>query len=142
MPDPEIRGLKALSIRQPWAWAILHAGKDVENRDWSERYQGFRDAQAMFGRDFLIHASSGMTRAEYEDFVGAAPIPHDLRVPTMADLQKGGIVGIATLVGVAFAHPSPWFFGPVGLLLRNPRPLPFIPCKGMLGFFRPEIGDA
>lgn len=24
----------ALSIRQPWAWAILHAGKDIENRDW------------------------------------------------------------------------------------------------------------
>ena len=26
--------MKALSIRQPWAWAILHAGKDIENRDW------------------------------------------------------------------------------------------------------------
>ncbi len=22
----------ALSIRQPWAWAVIHAGKDVENR--------------------------------------------------------------------------------------------------------------
>ena len=24
--------MKAISIRQPWAWAILHAGKRVENR--------------------------------------------------------------------------------------------------------------
>lgn len=24
----------ALSIRQPWAWAILCAGKDIENRSW------------------------------------------------------------------------------------------------------------
>jgi len=22
----------ALSVRQPWAWAIIHAGKPVENR--------------------------------------------------------------------------------------------------------------
>lgn len=24
--------MRALSIRQPWAWRILHEGKDVENR--------------------------------------------------------------------------------------------------------------
>lgn len=47
--------IKALSIRQPWAWLILWAGKDIENR--SRRFH-FR------GR-FLIHASAGMTRNEY-----------------------------------------------------------------------------
>ena len=26
--------MKALTIKQPWAWAIIHAGKDIENRDW------------------------------------------------------------------------------------------------------------
>jgi hypothetical protein len=46
----------ALSIRQPWAWLILHAGKDIENRDWPTKYRG----------PFLIHASKGMTRDEYE----------------------------------------------------------------------------
>lgn len=24
----------ALSVRQPWAWAIIFAGKDIENRSW------------------------------------------------------------------------------------------------------------
>ena len=24
--------MKALTVRQPWAWAIIHAGKDIENR--------------------------------------------------------------------------------------------------------------
>jgi hypothetical protein len=28
---------KALSIRQPWAWAIVEDFKDVENRSWSGR---------------------------------------------------------------------------------------------------------
>jgi hypothetical protein len=46
--------MKALSIRQPWAWLILNAGKDIENRDWLTRFRG----------PFLIHASKGMTRAE------------------------------------------------------------------------------
>ena len=32
--------MKALSIHQPWAWAILNAGKTVENRTWSTNYQG------------------------------------------------------------------------------------------------------
>lgn len=29
--------MKALTIRQPWAWAIFHAGKDIENRVWQPR---------------------------------------------------------------------------------------------------------
>ena len=32
--------MKALSIRQPWAFAIFHMGKDVENRSWPTRFQG------------------------------------------------------------------------------------------------------
>ena len=42
----------ALSIRQPWAWAILHAGKDVENR--SEPMA--RSAERLIGQTILLHA--------------------------------------------------------------------------------------
>jgi hypothetical protein len=45
-----------LSVRQPWAWAILN-GKDIENRDWSTTRRG----------RFLLHASKTCTRDEYED---------------------------------------------------------------------------
>jgi len=48
--------MKALTIRQPWAWAIFHAGKDIENRDWPTRLRG----------RIAIHAAKGMTRDEYE----------------------------------------------------------------------------
>lgn len=35
----------------------------------------------------------------------------------------------------------PWFFGPYGFVLADVRELPFMPCKGQLGFFAapPEI---
>lgn len=29
--------MKVLTVRQPWAWAIFHAGKNVENRTWQPR---------------------------------------------------------------------------------------------------------
>lgn len=32
--------MKALSVRAPWWWFILHAAKDIENRDWSTRFRG------------------------------------------------------------------------------------------------------
>lgn len=31
--------MKAISIQQPWAWAIFN-GKPVENRKWSTAYRG------------------------------------------------------------------------------------------------------
>ena len=32
--------MKVLSVRQPWAWAIIHGGKDVENRNWLTHHRG------------------------------------------------------------------------------------------------------
>jgi hypothetical protein len=50
-------GMKALSIRQPWAWLIVKGYKDIENRTWATKLRG----------RVFVHASKGMTRAEYED---------------------------------------------------------------------------
>src|SRR5690349_14501124 len=32
--------MKALSIRQPWAWLIVNGHKPVENRSWPTKYTG------------------------------------------------------------------------------------------------------
>jgi hypothetical protein len=34
------QAVKALTIRQPWAWAVVYAGKDVENRGWRPHTAG------------------------------------------------------------------------------------------------------
>lgn len=117
----------ALSIRQPWAWLILHAGKPVENRDWPTRVRG----------RILIHASKGMTRSEYDD---ACRFAHRLGVntnliPLPRDIERGGIVGSIELVDCVLHHDSPWFCGRYGFVLRDPRPLPFRAYRGSLGFF-------
>ena len=117
----------ALSIRQPWAWLILN-GKDVENRQWPTRFRG----------RFLIHASKGMTHDEYEDGLSlAAVINPDLVVaaPSFGAMQRGGIVGEVELVDCVTTMRSKWFFGRYGFVLRDAKPLPFVPYKGQLGFF-------
>jgi ASCH domain len=32
--------LTALTVRQPWAWAITHGQKNIENRTWTTCYRG------------------------------------------------------------------------------------------------------
>lgn len=122
--------MKALSIRQPWAWLILNAGKDIENRDWPTSFRG----------RFLIHASKGMTRDEYEGGQDTLwDIDQRIRYPAFEELQRGGIVGTAVLVDCVRKSESPWFFGEYGFELRDVMPLPFRPFKGALGFF--EVPD-
>ena len=117
----------ALSIRQPWADLIIHHGKDIENRSW---YTNFR------GR-ILIHAAKTMTREEYhEAFKFAYFFTPNINLPVFESLDRGGIVGSVEIVRCVEKYPSPWFMGRYGFVLRDPKPLPFHPCKGKLGFFQ------
>lgn len=125
--------LPVLSIRQPWAWSIATIGKDIENRTWPTKFRG----------EFLIHAGKGCTQNEYldaRDFalsaVGQEYRNKGIRFPGWKELDRGGIVGIAEIVDCVQASESKWFMGKYGFVIRNARPLPFVPCNGALGFFR------
>lgn len=125
--------MKVLSIRQPWAWLIVHGYKDVENRTWSTKIRG----------RFLIHSSQSGRQADYDACVLFMAL-HDLWVPlpSYALLQRGGIVGAATIQDCVTSHSSPWFTGPFGFLLSGPEVLPFRPLKGVLGFFNLPVLDS
>lgn len=124
--------VKAISVRQPWAWAIVHGGKDVENRIWRPNYRG----------PLLIHASSNMTRLDYE--VGATFCRREagLLVPEPGELERGGIVGAARAVDVVLPGPrhNCWHFPEqFGLVLADKVGLRFRPLKGRLFFFPVEL---
>jgi hypothetical protein len=134
--------MKALSIRQPWAFFILEGEplKDYENRDWTEEYARAQLNRCSVGSDFLIHASKRMTAKEYDDAIKfAATHCGAVRLPAFASLKRGGIVGGARLVAVVRKSTSPWFTGPLALRLEKPYTLPFKPLAGQLGFF--EAGE-
>jgi len=120
---------KALSIRQPWAWAIMFAGKDIENRSWQAVDHGLK----VRGR-IAIHAAKGMTRKEYleaADFMATIGVA----CPPAIDLWRGAIIGTIDVVDVVSEHHSPWFFGPRGLVLRDPKAFVPAPVSGALGYF-------
>lgn len=115
---------KAISIRQPWAWLIVNGHKDIENRTWGTSYQG----------QLFIHASSKMTRFEYEEARKFAA-ENEVQIPDRSALPLGGIVGVARLINVCTISSSPWFFGPYGWCLSRARPVEFVACSGRLGLF-------
>jgi hypothetical protein len=130
--------MKALTIRQPWAWCIVHAGKDVENRSWSTQHRG----------PIAIHAAKYWQQPTiYDDFLTArwmsgcalpnAPTEQQLR--QMND-QRGHIIAVARLADVVTSSSSPWFTGPYGFLLRDVWPVAPVLVRGKLGLF--EVDDS
>jgi len=113
--------MKALSIRQPWAWLIVTGKKDIENRTWFTKDRG----------SFLIHASKKFDSMGYNWVVSEM----GLKMPPPRELNFGGIVGMAEITDCVTDYNNPWFFGPYGFILENAMTLPFFPLPGKLGFF-------
>jgi hypothetical protein len=120
----------ALSIRQPWAWMIIHADKDVENRDWPTKVRG----------RILIHAAKTVTIVDWNsawDFSYGTDAPRKANEAglTRQNIERGGIIGSVEVYACVTQSSSRWFMGRYGFLLRDPMPLPFTPWRGQLGFF-------
>lgn len=130
--------MKAISVRQPWAWAIIHGGKDVENRT--------RNIAGDYRGPVAIHASKGYDELDFY-YVSDILAPGDL--PEMDAIAFGAVIGVATLWAVhqgvqgawccprderryqRWAVPDQWH-----LCLTNQRPLPEpIPYRGQLGLW-------
>lgn len=111
-----------ISIRQPWAWAILHAGKDVENRNW-------RFSRELIGKQVLLHSS----RQVDADAVGM--LRHaGFDVPE--DLLCGGIVGVMEFSGITRTSSSRWAeAGAWHWEIRCASPIRFFRYRGQLRFF-------
>ena len=124
--------MRTLSVRQPWAsfFFVNHPlAKDVENRQWWTRERGW----------IQIHAAKNMTKREYEEARDFAWSVGMTAVPRMEDLHLGGIIGSVRLVDCVKRSRSKWFTGPFGFVFTDAYPIPFVPCKGQLGFFEPVI---
>jgi hypothetical protein len=127
--------MRALSITQPWAWLIVHGGKNIENRWWPTSYRG----------RVLIHATKRLSLGDYHDALARATriggVELARRVPQSSDgsLALGGIIGAATIVDVLPPTPNPvnpWHMaGQFGFVLEDPEPLPFYPARGQFNLW-------
>lgn len=129
--------MKVITVRQPWAWAIIHGGKDVENRTRNivGSYRGTlgihvsktpacKIGETVAGADVEFERDRGGYLARSERFARPYRLPVDM---------PGQIIGTVEVVGVHSAsvidgcgrlahdcpehgtcrhHCSPWGEGP------------------------------
>lgn len=97
--------MKALTIKQPWAWAILAGLKDIENRTWSTKFRG----------RVLVHAGLDKKLDEY-------PMNLVFNQDQLDEISKqyneielcsrlgpfGAIIGSVEIIDCVQNHPSIW----------------------------------
>lgn len=140
--------MRALTVRQPWAWAIVHGSKDVENRT--------RNIAGSYRGPVAIHA--GLAKFEQHNMASRAlRDTHGTEVDTR--VLYGAVIGVVDLIDVHHAPDdgdSLWCCGGTDeegarpcsewamanhhhLILANPRALARpIPAKGHLGLWTPD----
>lgn len=140
---------KALSIRQPWLWAICRGGKTVENRTDS---RGTETAVRKFDRPgrIYLHASSRWADVAAEERVGRLAPPEAFETRNLQDpalFANGGIVAAAHIQSVhastscydphAGRFCSPWADpSSAHLVITDVHVLPIaVPCPGALGLW-------
>lgn len=138
---------KALSIMQPWAWLIVNGHKAIENRDWLTHFRGpvciHAGKKIDVDCEYALTCHDGprhpVTGEQFPIDTGKRLIDDDGLFQTFSAAGwatgLGGIVGVAEIVGCVDNSDDPWFVGRFGFLIRNARPIDFIPVRGALGFF-------
>lgn len=92
--------LRGLTIRQPWAWAVIYGGKDVENRRWRTAHRG----------PLLIHAGQD---ADPDPEASAKLLwtmgdPEAFGQPRAAWQARGAIIDVVFLDDILTDSSSPW----------------------------------
>lgn len=126
--------MKALSIKQPWAWAICNLPdpfkKGFENRTWNTKYRG----------EFLVHTSK---RFDVNGYIRMCKYLKELgysgTIPTKEEFVYGSFIGKTELIDVVEQSSDIWFEGTYGFKLENTVAFKeHIPHKGQLNFFNVE----
>lgn len=136
--------VRAITVKQPWAWAIAAGHKLVENRSQGTRYRG----------ELLIHAGKAWSdRGGESEHVRAAWFAQpEWPAASMSLLPTGVILAVVQLVD---SHPDAGCCRPWGessytegdgrvrtdvhhLVLEEVHPLSRpLPARGALGLWRP-----
>jgi len=122
--------VRALTVKQPWAWAIIDAGKDIENRTWHTSYRG----------SLAIHAGSSATRT-YHAWAQGWMAAIGVEAPELEDLPLGCVIGTVELVdcvrgsGSRWAMPDCWHW-----VLRKPQSCKPQFARGALGLWMLDDG--
>ena len=96
--------MKAITIKNPWAYLVAAGIKDIENRTWPTKYRG----------RVLIHASAKPVPMKHEADVFTYTqwwngLTLDQRILMQSNtLANSAIIGSVEIVGYTLNHESVW----------------------------------
>lgn len=127
--------MRALTIQDPWMWAITEMDKRIENRTW-------KPPLSAIGKTIALHVS------KKPDPAGIGSIYRITNKIVTVEYRYGKIVATAKVLGWIDANcqtaSSPellkfmddkWFFGPIGWVLDDVKKVNIVDCKGALGLW-------
>ncbi len=120
---------RAISIKQPWAWALAEGLKDCENRSRKMCQPGW----------YFIHAGQIADSGAYHTHREAILRTKGITLPMPpSGYRTGGVVGAMHVKEWITASESPWFAGPFAAVIDAAVKLPFQAGPGLLGVFKWE----
>jgi hypothetical protein len=122
---------KVLTVKQPWATAILELGKDIENRSWYTNHRG----------ELLIHSSKSLSRKEINKFLEIIPEYPLKEILSDSNFQCGCILGSVQLIEIVRDSSSKWAIPRQNhWVLSEPKVFDTpIPVKGQLGLWEYDL---
>lgn len=152
--------MRALTVLQPWAWAIAHAGKLVENRTWRPpSYELCKTIAIHAGKRLDVESLNAFRETFRDEYKRCAEMETAVAREAIDAMEQrrlfdekagkgglvlGAVVATATLVGSVRSANDPlltaahrkWFVGPVGWVLRDVRTLSSpVYCRGAQGLW-------
>lgn len=122
--------ITALTVHQPWAWAIVAGHKPVENRGWRTKHRGWLAIHAALHDAARFSQGVGFVRGQ-----GIEP---------PAELPCQAVIGLAHVAGVVrFAEcGGPWAVGPwcwvLDAVIQFRKPVPASGRPGLWAWSPPE----
>jgi ASCH domain len=118
--------IKTITIKQPYASAIILGLKDVENRTWTTTHRG----------TIAIHSARSINTD------GHSKIQRISGIDLPDNLPLGQILGYIDILDITTDSDSPYaIHGNYHWILGNPRPLRHpIPMAGKLGLYTIHLG--
>lgn len=122
--------MRALTLRQPWAYAMVRLGKRIENRSWAP-------GRVMLGHWIAIHAGVRLDNAACDRLECYHSLPNEFDVGVVVAVARLDRIvrSSAELRAIAptqlcwYTGRAGWYFGRV-LALSNP-----VPCRGRLNLW-------
>ncbi len=113
---------RAITLHRPWAYAVAHLGKSIENRTWK--------CPLRPGEWLAIHAGKKWDKAAptWVESMGLGTMPPEDQHPT-------GIVAVARFHRNITESDSLWFVGPVGWEFDQVVAIDPIPARGKQGIW-------